>query len=161
MLKVGDKAPSFELVDHRGQTVRSDDVLGKGPMVFYFYPKDFTPGCTQEACLFRDAFDELGGLGATIIGVSSDDDDSHRKFSDRYQIQFSLVADTDRKLAKQWGITRPLGLGTRRVTYVIDRSGTIRGAFHHEISMSKHVADVRALLAELSSSSSSTSAQAH
>jgi peroxiredoxin Q/BCP len=149
MLKVGDRAPSFSLEDQNGKLLASEQLLARGPVVLYFYPKDFTPGCTQEACMFRDAYADLDGTGATIIGVSADDDASHKRFAERYHLPFSLVADVDRVLSKRFGVTRPLGLGAWRVTYVIDPAGTIRGAFHHELSMSKHVTEVKDALARL------------
>jgi peroxiredoxin Q/BCP len=149
MLHVGDQAPSFTAVDHTGKELRSDALLKRGPMVVYFYPKDFTPGCTQEACMFRDAYDGLDGAGATIVGVSADDDASHRRFAERYRLPFSLVADEDHRLAKLFGVRRPLGLGSWRVTYVIDPEGIVRGAFHHELTMSKHVTEVSDVLSRL------------
>jgi peroxiredoxin Q/BCP len=151
MLTVGTRAPALDVKDHRGADVRSEALLGKGPLVVYFYPKDFTPGCTREACMFRDAYAELDGQGATIVGVSMDDDASHTRFAERYQLPFSLIADPKFAIARAWGVARPLGLGAWRVTYVIDRTGVIRGAFHHELSMSKHVSEVRELLVELRS----------
>jgi peroxiredoxin Q/BCP len=149
MLAVGSRAPTLNAIDHRGKEVRSADVLGKGPLVVYFYPKDFTPGCTREACMFRDAYEELDGRGATIVGISMDDAASHTRFADRYNLPFSLVADPKFAIAREWGVARPLGLGAWRVTYVVDGQGVIRGAFHHEITMSKHVTEVRQLLEQL------------
>lgn len=151
MLTVGTRAPNLDAVDHRGKPVRSAELLAKGPLVVYFYPKDFTPGCTREACMFRDAYADLDGYGATIVGVSMDDDASHERFAQRYQLPFSLVADPKFALAREWGVARPLGLGAWRVTYVVDQAGMLRGAFHHEISMSKHVSEVRDLLVQLKS----------
>lgn len=149
MLPVGTRAPTLNVIDHRGKELRSIDLLLKGPLVVYFYPKDFTPGCTREACMFRDAHPDLDGLSATVVGISMDDDASHTRFADRYQLPFSLVADPRFAIAREWGVARPLGLGAWRVTYVVDQQGIIRGAFHHEISMSKHVTEVRALLDQL------------
>lgn len=149
MLQVGTRAPLLDATDHHGARVRSDELLQKGPLVVYFYPKDFTPGCTREACMFRDAFAELEGYRATIVGISMDDDVSHGRFADRYKLPFALVADPKFAIARAWGVARPLGLGAWRVTYVVDPSGIIRGAFHHELSMSKHVSDVRELLDRL------------
>lgn len=149
MLAVGTRAPNLFVVDHHGKALASADLLAKGPMVVYFYPKDFTPGCTREACMFRDAYGELDGQGATIIGISMDDDASHKRFAEKHQLPFSLIADRKFTIAREWGVARPLGLGAWRVTYVVDQTGTIRGAFHHEISMSKHVSEVRDLLAQL------------
>lgn len=149
MLDVGQLAPAFSGRDHNGHQVRSEDLLARGPVVLYFYPKDFTPGCTREACLFRDAFEDLQGYGASIVGVSADDEASHQRFAQRYRLPFSLLSDPDRALARQYGIVRPLGLGARRVTFVIARDGRLRGVFHHELSMSRHVTDVQSLLSRL------------
>src|SRR5690606_2484525 len=106
-------------------------------------------GCTREACLFRDAFEDLEGHGATIVGVSADDEASHQRFAQRYRIPFALISDPDRALARQYGIVRPLGLGARRVTFVIGPDGKVRGVFHHELSMSRHVTDVQSLLTRM------------
>lgn len=149
MLEVGQLAPAFSGRDQNGNQVRSGELLSKGPVVLYFYPKDFTPGCTREACLFRDAFEDLEGYGATIVGVSADDEASHQRFAQRHRIPFSLLSDPDRALARQYGIVRPFGLGARRVTFVIGRDGRLRGVFHHEISMSRHVTDVQSLLSRM------------
>lgn len=149
MLEVGQLAPTFSGRDQNGNLVRSEELLAKGPVVLYFYPKDFTPGCTREACMFRDAFEDLVGHGATIVGVSADDEASHKRFAERYRIPFSLLSDPDRALARQYGIVRPLGLGARRVTFVIGRDGKLRGVFHHELSMSRHVTDVQSLLTRM------------
>lgn len=155
MLDAGDRAPDFSRHDHRGQLVDTAALRAEGPLVVYFYPRDFTGGCTREACMFRDAFDELVGLGATIVGLSVDDDDSHRRFAERYRLPFSLVSDPDRAIAKQYGVVRAGGLlGAWRVTFVIDRDGTIREALHSEISMSAHVKGVRAALDRLRGASS-------
>lgn len=149
MLEVGQLAPAFSGRDQNGNLVRSEELLAKGPVVLYFYPKDFTPGCTREACMFRDAFEDLEGHGASIVGVSADDEASHKRFAERYRIPFSLLSDPDRALARQYGIVRPLGLGARRVTFVIGRDGKLRGVFHHELSMSRHVTDVQSLLTRM------------
>lgn len=149
VIEVGQPAPAFEAIDHRGARFSLAEARARGPVVVYFYPRDFTPGCTREACMFRDAFAELDGLGATIVGVSVDDDESHRRFAERYQLPFSLVSDPDHSLAKRFGIRRPLGLGASRVTFVIDRAGVVRTAIHSEISMSRHVKETRAALASL------------
>lgn len=150
MLAAGDRAPDFVRNDHKGVTLDTAKLREAGPVVVYFYPRDFTPGCTKEACLFRDAFDDLKGSRATIIGISVDDDASHAKFAERYKLPFSLVADPDRDLAKRFGIMRAFGfLGARRVTFVIDRDGTIRTALHAELSMSAHLEGVQKTLAGL------------
>lgn len=146
VIAVGAAAPSFEATDHRGQRFSLAEARTRGPVVVYFYPRDFTPGCTREACLFRDASGDGSGLEATIVGVSVDDDASHRRFAERYGLPFALVSDPDRAIAKRFGITRPLGLGASRVTFVIDRAGIVRAAIHSELSMSRHVKETRAAL---------------
>ena len=143
MIQQGNKAPHFRRTDHKGQIVDLDELRAKGPIVLYFYPRDFTPGCTKEACMFRDAFSEL-------VGVSVDDDESHRRFAQRYQLQFSLLCDADRKLAESFGIMRTFRLlGAQRVTFVIDREGIVRGTFHHELAMQKHIEGVQQMLPAL------------
>ena len=160
MIGPGDPAPPFSGTDQHGVALRSEELLAKGPLVLYFYPKDFTPGCTREACLFRDAFEDLSGLGASIVGVSVDGGESHKRFAERYRLPFSLLSDPDRALAKRYEILRPLGiLGARRVTFVIDQEGYVRGAFHHELSMGSHVRDVRACLERLASPQSAQQQQ--
>lgn len=100
--------------------------------------------------MFRDAFSELEDHGATIVGVSVDDDESHRRFAQRYQLQFSLLCDADRKLAESFGIMRTFRLlGAQRVTFVIDREGIVRGTFHHELAMQKHIEGVQQMLPAL------------
>ena len=109
MLRIGDKAPDFSGRDQNGQEIRSRDLLAKGPVVIYFYPKDFTPGCTQEACMFRDAFADLDAKGAAIVGVSLDSEASHKRFSDTHGLPFSLLADTDKAIAKRFDVLRLFG----------------------------------------------------
>ena len=149
MIKPSERAPDFVRPDHRGKTIDTAALRASGPLVVYFYPRDFTPGCTKEACLFRDAFDDLSGVGATIVGISVDDDASHARFAERYHLPFSLVSDPDRALAKAFGITRAFGLGARRVTFVIDSAGVVHTALHSELSMTAHLDGVRSALAAL------------
>jgi len=149
MLKVGDRAPAFEAEDGDGNPVSLDGLLEKGPLVLYFYPKDFTPVCTREACFFRDNHTELADLSATVVGVRTDDPGSHRAFARVHDLPFPLLSDPDRRIARDYGAVGALGLRTLRVTYVIDRAGTVRGVFHHELRARKHVDAVRDLLPTL------------
>ncbi|MCC6745946.1 MAG: peroxiredoxin [Acidobacteria bacterium] len=151
-LTVGTPLPDIAGHLSDGSTWRSLDALGK-PLVIYFYPKDFTPGCTREACSFRDNFAEIGETrGATVIGVSRDSVESHRNFIARHGLPFQLLADEDGSISRACGATMLGGLlpVSKRVTYVVDGKGTIRGVFDHTFAAEKHVADVRALLEELS-----------
>jgi thioredoxin-dependent peroxiredoxin len=148
MLKVGDTAPAFEGVDQHGNALSLDELTREKVVVLYFYPKDFTPVCTREACLFRDAYAELADKNVAVVGVSFDDGDSHKRFSEKYTLPFSLLPDKDKRLGRSYGVVGLFG-GAKRVTYVIDRQKKIRGVFHHELMAGKHLDDVRQLIGSL------------
>jgi peroxiredoxin Q/BCP len=143
MLKVGDLAPEFSARDQHGKTLTLGSLLERGRLIMYFYPKDFTPVCTAQACTFRDASEGLAALGATVVGVSGDSADSHQRFGDKHGVSFSLLADPERRLIKAYGASMPILNRTLRVTYVIDTNRRILGAFHHELSAAKHLSDVK------------------
>ena len=130
LLSVGDKAPAFATKDQDGKTVKLSDFKGQ-KVVLYFYPKDDTPGCTKEACSFRDAWAQLKRRKVAVLGTSVDDEKSHRKFADKFSLPFTLLADTDRSIVKSygtWGEKSMYGrkyMGTNRVTYLIDEKGKI------------------------------------
>jgi peroxiredoxin Q/BCP len=119
VLKEGEKAPDFSLKSGNGTTIRLSDFRGKSNVVLYFYPKDQTPGCTKEACSFRDNFQSFKDVGAEILGVSVDDEKSHEEFQREYNLNFTLLADTDKQVNKRYG-----GFGTvwsQQTSYVSDR----------------------------------------
>ena len=150
-LHVGEKAPDFDVVASSGKRLKLAELAGKH-VVLYFYPGDFTPVCTKETCMFRDAYEELAGGDTEVIGVSVDSDESHRKFAAKYELQFHLVSDPEKKLAKVYDATSFLRdiLGkTSRITYVIDKKGEIAGVFKGELSASKHVEGARDLIKKL------------
>jgi peroxiredoxin Q/BCP len=150
-LRVGTRAPDFSGVVHDGTTFRLADARG-APLVLYFYPKDFTPGCTMEACSFRDAHEELAEqLGARVVGVSRDPVESHARFAREKSLPFSLLSDPDLAIHRAYDALRLGGILplARRVTYVIDAEGVIRGAFQHELAIGNHLKDVRAVLETL------------
>lgn len=126
----GQKAPAFTLTADDGRKVKLSDFKGK-PVVIYFYPKDDTPGCTKEACAFRDRHDEITALGAQILGISPDNTASHEKFRDKYQLNFPLLADPDHKVAEAYGAWREknmygkISMGIQRSTFIIDPSGNV------------------------------------
>ena len=130
-IEEGQKAPDFTLPTADGSQVKLSDLKGR-PVVLYFYPRDDTPGCTREACAFRDRQAEIKKLGATVLGVSPDDATRHAKFRDKYQLNFPLLADTDHKLAEKYGAWREKTLygkksmGIQRSTYLIDAEGRVR-----------------------------------
>jgi thioredoxin-dependent peroxiredoxin len=129
-IEPGQKAPAFTLPAHDGSQVRLSDYAGK-PVVLYFYPKDDTPGCTKQACAFRDAHAPLKKAGAVVLGVSADDVTSHGKFRDKYKLNFPLLADTDHKVAEKYGAWREknmygkISMGIQRSTYLIDAAGKV------------------------------------
>jgi peroxiredoxin Q/BCP len=130
-IQVGDIVPQFSAIDAKGTLFDSTSVVGKKPVVLYFYPKDNTPGCTAEACSFRDQYEDFLDLGAEVIGISSDGLSSHQKFTAQYQLPFLLLSDTDKKIRKLFGVpTAFLGLLPGRVTYVIDAKGVVQMLFN-------------------------------
>jgi len=129
-LKVGDKVPHFTAKDTNGNLFDSTSILEKKPVVIYFYPKDDTRVCTEQACSFRDSYEEFTDLGAEVIGVSGDSASSHQKFAQKHQLPFILLSDHDKKLRNLFGVPTALfGLIPGRVTYVIDEKGIIRLIF--------------------------------
>lgn len=122
MLNPGDAAPSFTLPDHTGAERSLDDLLGRGRLVLYFYPADFTPACTAQACGVRDMHEEMASAGVAVAGVSPQSVESHRKFAEKYKLPFTLLADPKKEAIGAYGAKGPFGLITRRVTYLIERA---------------------------------------
>jgi peroxiredoxin Q/BCP len=152
-LSVGQQAPDFDVVSSAGKTLKLSDFRGRKNVVLYFYPGDFTPICTKETCGFRDMYADLASKNTEIIGVSVDSNESHEKFAKEYKLDFSLVSDANRELAKSFGATgffRDLIGQVARMTFVIDMNGVIAGVFQGELSASKHVEGVRTLIQQLS-----------
>lgn len=150
MLEIGDKAPAFTALDQDGKKISLSDFKGK-QVVLYFYPKDMTPGCTVEACAFRDGHGALQKAGAVVLGVSKDPVPSHKKFSDKFSLPFSLLADEDLKIMKAygaWGEKSLYGrkfMGTLRVTYIINSNGKIKAVFK-KVKPAEHDREILALL---------------
>ncbi len=138
-LKVGDEIPQFELKSSSGQTVRSRDLLGKGPVVIYFYPHDDTPGCTAQACSFRDLYQDLKEAGAEVVGISSSTVKSHKKFAQKHNLPFILLSDEGGKVREQFGVPRSLGLLPGRVTYVVGPTGKVLYIFNSQTKVEEHV----------------------
>ena len=154
-IKVGDHAPDFTLPSQSGEPVRLSDRLGERVVVLYFYPKDDTPGCTAEACAFRDSYEVFAEAGAEVIGVSSDSAGRHAAFAGRHHLPFTLLSDQRGRVRKSYGVPALLGLIPGRVTYVIDREGEVRHVFNSMTNIGQHVGDalevVRRLQAEQAS----------
>ena len=147
-LGTGDRIPSFTLVDQDG-TERSSADLADRCLVLFFYPKDDTPGCTIEACSFRDNFAELRALGAVVWGVSADDNVSHRRFASRHNLPYPLLSDNGNALRRRFGVPRTFGLLPGRVTYVIDAEGVIRHVFDNLLDGPAHVREAVQVLRNL------------
>ena len=140
MLKVGDMAPDFTLPDQDGRDVHLAELLAKGPVLLYFYPADFTPVCTKEACAFATLEPDLGRAGVTLLGVSPQDSASHARFRARHGLGFPLLADTERRVIRAYGCEGFLGLMVQRVTYLIGRDGRIQEAAKAALSVAPHLA---------------------
>ncbi|MDX1516391.1 MAG: peroxiredoxin [Woeseiaceae bacterium] len=138
MLKAGTRAPDFVLNDSDGNDIALSELLRQGPLILYFYPADFTPGCTKEACAIRDIHDDITAVGLTVAGVSPQDADSHREFRDRFNLPFLLLCDPDKIAVKAYDVDGPLGFGVRRVTYLIGEDGTIEDVVQADVRIARH-----------------------
>jgi peroxiredoxin Q/BCP len=136
---VGQIAPDFTLPDQHGKAVRLSDLHSQGPVVLFFYPKDETAGCTAEACAFRDEHQHFLEAGATVVGISSDSEESHRKFAANHRLPYTLLSDAGGVLRRAWKVPKTLGLIDGRVTYVIDRGGNVLHIFSSQLRATQHV----------------------
>ena len=148
-LAAGAPAPDFALEDQNGKRVSLADFRGRRNLVVYFYPKDDTPGCTKEACTFRDQYADFTDAGAEVFGISSDSPASHRAFAAKHELPFTLLSDPDGKVRTAFGVPATLGLLPGRVTYVIDKRGVIRHAFNSQLSPARHVAEALQVIGRL------------
>lgn len=148
-VRVGDLAPDFALEAHTGQSVSLAEFRDRKVVVLYFYPKDESAVCTQEACSFRDAYEDFVEAGAVVIGVSSDSVESHQTFAGEHRLPFVLLADTDGSLRKAYGVQSTLRILPGRVTYVIDRQGVVRHMFRAQFSAARHVAEALSMVRQL------------
>lgn len=136
---VGSRAPSFTLSSQRGEEVSLEGLLGRGPVVLYFYPRDDTPGCTKEACAFRDDWGRFEEFGAEVVGISSDPVESHRRFAEKHSLPFVLLSDKGRRVRRLYGVPATFGIFPGRATYVIDEKGIVRHVFSSQLGVSRHV----------------------
>lgn len=149
-MNVGDTFPHFRLKNQDDEWFDSKTALESGPLVMFFYPKDQTPLCTKQACSFRDEYDVLKEFDATVIGISADGVESHKKFQQAHGFPFDLLSDTDRAVRKQLKVPRSLfGLHDGRATYVIDQSGTVKLAYVAAIKAKEHVDQALKVLVEM------------
>lgn len=139
MLQVGELSPAIDLTDVHGQKISLKSLYEDKKLVIFFYPKNFTPGCTKEACTFRDNYSEFKKYGAQVIGISKDDQESHEKFKKEYNLPYELFSDQDGAIAKAFGVGKTLGFLSSRVTFVIDKDGRCMLAFSSQTNMEKHI----------------------
>jgi thioredoxin-dependent peroxiredoxin len=146
MLGIGDLAPEFSLPDQDGRRWALSDLISDGRAVVYFYPADFTPGCTREACLFRDRYDAMAEADVPLVGISPQDEASHRRFASAFGLQFPLLADPDKQVIRAFGVDGPLGFGVRRVTYLIGAGRRIENRVVADFMVGSHLDLVRKVL---------------
>lgn len=138
MLDVGARAPDFLLNDHDGNEVSLSDLVQNGPLILYFYPADFTPGCTKEACSIRDIHDDIKSVGLQVAGVSPQDADSHTRFRDEHDLPFILLSDEDKVAVKMYDVDGPFGVGVRRATFLISQDRIIKDAMMADVFIGRH-----------------------
>jgi peroxiredoxin Q/BCP len=147
MLKPGEQAPDFRLPDHDGRLRRLSELLEGKPLILYFYPADFTPGCTKEACDLRDLHARILATGLRVVGVSPQSPDSHRRFREKYELPFILLSDEEKAAIKAFDVDGPLGIGVRRATFLIDERRRIVDAVLADLRIGQHQAFVERAVA--------------
>ncbi len=147
MLKAGDEAPEFRLPDQDGRARRLSELIAGKPLILYFYPADFTPGCTKEACDLRDLHARILASGLRVVGVSPQSPESHRRFRQEHELPFMLLSDEDKVAIRAYGVDGPLGIGVRRATFLIDERGRVVDAVLADLRISRHQAFVERAVA--------------
>jgi peroxiredoxin Q/BCP len=138
MLTPGERAPEFTLPDQDERDTSLTTLLQRGSLILYFYPADFTPGCTREACTIRDLHAGIQRVGLTVVGISPQDPATHRRFREQYQLPFVLLSDTDKAVIRMYDVNGPLGFGVRRATFLIDQARHIRDAVLADFRIDAH-----------------------
>ncbi len=138
MLKPGAKAPEFVLANDEGGETSLSDLLRDGPLILYFYPADFTPGCTREACSIRDIHDDIKAVGLQVAGISPQDVDSHREFRDKYELPFTLLSDPDKDVIRMYDVDGMFGVGVQRATFLIGQDREIQDAVLANVRIARH-----------------------
>jgi peroxiredoxin Q/BCP len=143
MLKTGERAPEFTLPDESGTDRSLTELLSSGAIILYFYPADFTPGCTAQACTLRDLHAEIQRAGLGVVGISPQNPQSHAKFREKYQLPYVILSDEHKTVIKMFGLNGPMGLGVRRATYLIDGSRRVRDVVLADFRIGRHADFVR------------------
>jgi thioredoxin-dependent peroxiredoxin len=147
MLMAGERAPEFTLPDETGTDRSLTELLSGGAIVLYFYPADFTPGCTRQACVLRDLHEEIVRAGLRVVGISPQGAESHAKFRSKYNLPFVLLSDPTKAVIKMYGVNGPLGIGVRRASYLIDGGRRIRDSVLADFKIAKHAEFARKAIA--------------
>jgi peroxiredoxin Q/BCP len=143
MLKAGERAPEFTLPDETAKDRSLTELLSSGAIILYFYPADFTPGCTRQACVLRDLDAEIQRAGLRVVGISPQSPESHAKFRDKHKLPFVLLSDQHKAVIKMYGVNGPLGIGVRRASYLVDGGRRIRDAVLADFRIGRHADFVR------------------
>ena len=138
MIEPGTTAPDFTLMRSGGGAVSLSELLDEGPLILYFYPADVTPGCTKEACTIRDIHDDLVAAGLRVVGVSPQGADSHERFREKHGLPFDLLCDTEKDVIRKFDVDGPMGIGTRRATFLIGQDGKIEDAVLADVRIGRH-----------------------
>ena len=138
MLEAGSRAPEFVLENDQGGETSLSDLVQNGPLILYFYPADFTPGCTKEACSIRDIHDDIQAVGLQVAGVSPQDADSHQRFRDEHNLPFTLLSDPEKVAVKMYDVDGPFGVGVRRATFLISQDRVIQDAMMADVRIGRH-----------------------
>ncbi|MBV8784571.1 MAG: peroxiredoxin [Gammaproteobacteria bacterium] len=147
MLPMGGRAPEFTLPDQDERNVSLSTLLRPGALILYFYPADFTPGCTREACAIRDLHAQILQVGLEVAGISPQSPESHRKFREKYQLPFTLLSDVEKFVIRMYNVQGPLGFGVRRATYLIDQARYVRAAVLADFRINEHAEFIRRAIA--------------
>jgi len=147
MLEPEQKAPEFTLPDQDGNDISLTGLLKDGPAILYFYPADFTPGCTKEACSIRDLHREISRAGLTVAGISPQSPDSHKRFREKYNLPFTLLSDETREVIKMFGVNGLFGVWVQRATFLVDQNRNIKGRVKAHFSIAEHEAFIRDAIA--------------
>jgi len=143
MLEPGDVAPEFILPDESGEDVSLLEVLHKNAVILYFYPADFTPGCTRQACAIRDMYDEIVSVGLKVIGISPQDEESHIRFKEEHNLPFTLICDTEKLAIRMYDAEGPMGFSVRRITYLVSQGQKIQSAIQANLKIAQHQEFIR------------------
>ena len=138
MLNTGDKAPEFVLNNQEGIETSLSGLLQNGPLILYFYPADFTPGCTKEACAIRDIHTDIQSVGLQIVGISPQNENSHSRFREEHNLPFALLSDPEKVAIKIFDVDGPFGVGVRRATFLISQDGSIKDAMMADVRIGRH-----------------------